>query len=39
MFEKIIYIDNNTAHVKIAGDLTSNIMNLHVVLKINLEKF
>ena len=33
MFEKIIYIDNNTAHVKIAGDLTSNIMNLHVVFE------
>ena len=33
MFEKIIYLDNNTAHVKIAGDLTSNIMNLHVVFE------
>ena len=38
MFEKIIYIDNNTAHVKIAGDLTSNIMNLHVVFEDQARK-
>lgn len=33
MFEKIIYISNNTAKIKIAGMLDTNIMNMHVVFE------
>lgn len=33
MFGKIVYIDNNKANVKVIGNLTNNIMNLHVVFE------
>ncbi len=33
MFGKIVYIDNNKANVKIDGELSSNIMNLHVIFE------
>lgn len=33
MFEKIIYISNNSAQVKVSGKLENNIMNLHVVFE------
>lgn len=33
MFGKIVYMDNNKANVKINGELSSNIMNLHVIFE------
>ena len=33
MFEKIIYISNNSAKVTISGNLDTNIMNMHVIFE------
>ena len=33
MFEKIVFISNNTTKIKIAGMLDTNIMNMHVVFE------
>jgi len=39
MFEKIVYISNNTAHIKLGqGTLATNLMNMHVVLESNDRK-
>ena len=33
MFEKIIYISNEIAKIKVSGELESNIMNIHVIFE------
>lgn len=33
MFEKIIYISNEIAKIKVSGELESNIMNMHVIFE------
>ena len=33
MFEKIVYISNEIARIKVTGELESNIMNMHVVFE------
>ena len=38
MFEKIIYISNEIAKIKVSGELESNIMNMHVIFEDN-ERF
>ncbi|MBR1718717.1 MAG: ATP-binding protein [Bacilli bacterium] len=35
MFEKIIYISNEIAKIKVSGELESNIMNMHVIFEDN----
>jgi len=35
MFEKIVYISNNTAKIKIFGTLETNVMNMHVIFEDN----
>lgn len=41
MFGKIVYMNNNVAHIKVEGglDLTSNLMNMHVIFEDNTNKF
>ncbi|MBP3766459.1 MAG: ATP-binding protein [Bacilli bacterium] len=33
MFEKIIYISNEIAKIKVSGELESNVMNMHVIFE------
>ena len=33
MFEKIVYISNEIAKIKVSGELESNIMNMHVIFE------
>lgn len=41
MFGKIVYMNNNVAHIKIEGglDATSNLMNMHVIFEDKNSKF
>jgi len=41
MFGKIVYMNNNVAHIKVTEgmDLTSNLMNMHVIFEDNSGKF
>ena len=41
MFGKIVYMNNNVAHIKVEGgmDLTSNLMNMHVIFEDQGSKF
>ena len=41
MFGKIVYMNNNVAHIKVEGglDLASNLMNMHIIFEDNTSKF
>lgn len=41
MFGKIVYMNNNVAHIKVEGglDKTSNLMNMHVIFEDKTNKF
>ena len=41
MFGKIVYMNNNVAHIKVEGgmDRTSNLMNMHVIFEDQGSKF
>ncbi len=35
MFEKIVYISNSSANIKISGEINTSLMNMHVILEDN----